>query len=195
VVRLRGLAPRRGIYVAGDALQDTEHATTVRVQEGKTLTTDDRSPRRRSSWAATTCSSARTSTRRSGGREVPGRAVGSIEVRPIQTFDDPRARSSLNTSRARSPPACSGVSGGGGRDPHPGARRLRPGRGGRPGGVRPRARDVPATACPTTPGPGSRRPRDAARSTACVGTRTSGARPRPWRRSPASMRWAGARTT
>ena len=29
-----------GIYVAGDALQETEHATTVRVQKGKTLTTD-----------------------------------------------------------------------------------------------------------------------------------------------------------
>ena len=50
----------------------------------------DRSPRRRSSSAATTCSSARTWTRRSRRpRRCPGALCGSIEVRPIQKFDEP----------------------------------------------------------------------------------------------------------
>ena len=57
-----------GVHVAGEGLQPTATATTVRVRDGERLA--DRRPVRRdarSSSAGSTCSTARTSTRRSAG--------------------------------------------------------------------------------------------------------------------------------
>ncbi len=152
----------QGWMVAGDALHDTDHATTVRVRTARRSPPTARSPRPRSSSAATTCSSARTSTRRSTGRgEIPGPRYGSIEVRPVMEFDGAArgagsAALSASRARGRRPPVPAGV-GTGGRDPDPRPRRLRPRRGGRPGRVRGRRSSAGrATACRTTPAPGSR---------------------------------------
>jgi len=65
--------------------QGPETATTVRVQDGSTLTTDGRSPRPRRWSAATTCSRRTTSTRRFelAARIPAARMGGAIEVRPV----------------------------------------------------------------------------------------------------------------
>src|SRR5690349_12145034 len=65
-----------GKMVAGDALQPISTATSIRVRDGETLTTDGRSPRRRKFSAATTSSTWRRSTRRSSGpRRSPARST------------------------------------------------------------------------------------------------------------------------
>lgn len=78
-----------GVYVGGEALQPTPTATTVRVRDGKTLTTDGPFAETKEQlggyymvdvenldeaikWAA----------------KIPGAAHGSIEVRPIWEFDE-----------------------------------------------------------------------------------------------------------
>ena len=53
-----------GVFVAGDALQPTDSATTVRVRGGERWSPTARSPRPRSGWPATTSSTSPTSTRR-----------------------------------------------------------------------------------------------------------------------------------
>jgi hypothetical protein len=55
----------RGAMIAGEGLQPTATATTVRVMDGRTITTEGRSPRRRSSWAGSISSRRPTLTRRS----------------------------------------------------------------------------------------------------------------------------------
>jgi hypothetical protein len=47
---------KSGRLIAMEGLQPTRTATTVRVRNGKVLTTDGPSPRRRSSWAGSTSS-------------------------------------------------------------------------------------------------------------------------------------------
>jgi hypothetical protein len=78
-----------GAYVGGEALQPTATATTVRVREGKTLTTDGPFAETKEQlggyymvdvenldeaikWAA----------------KIPGAAHGSIEIRPIWEFEE-----------------------------------------------------------------------------------------------------------
>jgi len=70
-----------GNFKAGDRLQDTHTATTVRVRDGKTLTTDVRSRKHASSSAATIWSRPRISTPRLPfAARIPGARFGSIEV-------------------------------------------------------------------------------------------------------------------
>lgn len=82
-------AREAGVYVGGEALQPTATATTVRVRDGKTLTTDGPFAETKEQmggyymvdvenldeaikWAA----------------KIPGAANGSIEVRPIWEFNE-----------------------------------------------------------------------------------------------------------
>ena len=82
---------------------------------------------------------------------------------------DRRQRQLTARATGRRPPVPRGV-GPRGRDAHPGPRRLRSCRGGRPGGVRRRPRDAGrVTACRTTPAPGSRPRPGTGRSTGCAG--------------------------
>ncbi|HJZ60712.1 MAG TPA: YciI family protein [Miltoncostaeaceae bacterium] len=79
---------KAGVLVAGDALQPTASATSVRVRDGKTLTTDGPFAETKEQlggyylmevpsldealdWAA----------------RCPGAPFGTIEVRPVMTFD------------------------------------------------------------------------------------------------------------
>lgn len=81
-----------GVMVAGDALQATTSATSVRVRDGKTLTTDGPFAETKEAlggyylldtpsldealaWAA----------------KCPGAFYGTIEVRPLMEFDMPEA--------------------------------------------------------------------------------------------------------
>jgi hypothetical protein len=66
---------KTGNYVAGEALQPISTATTVRVKDGKTLTTDG-------PFAET-----REPVKLATG--IPAVRTGSIEVRPIQPFHVP----------------------------------------------------------------------------------------------------------
>jgi hypothetical protein len=77
-----------GSYVAGDALQPTSTATTVRIRDGKTLVTDGPFAETKETlggfyvleckdldeaidWAA----------------KIPGATTGCVEVRPVITYD------------------------------------------------------------------------------------------------------------
>lgn len=78
---------RSGHFKAGDALQGTRAATTVRVREGKTLTTDGPFAETREQLggyylieAADLDDAIKIAAR------VPSAKVGSIEVRPIRVF-------------------------------------------------------------------------------------------------------------
>ena len=77
-----------GAFVAGEGLLPSSSATTVKLDEGgRPTVTDGRSPRPRSSSAASTCSSAPTWTRRSSGpRRSPRARARSIEVWPAMDF-------------------------------------------------------------------------------------------------------------
>ena len=69
----------------GEWMREPETATTVRVQDGKTLTTDGPSWPSRRRWAATSSSRPTTSTPRSSSRAAlpAARMGGAVEVRPI----------------------------------------------------------------------------------------------------------------
>lgn len=81
-----------GVHIAGDALRETETATSVRVRDGKTLTTDGPFAGTKEilggyylvdvpsldealAWAA----------------KCPGARYGTIEVRPLMEFEMPGA--------------------------------------------------------------------------------------------------------
>lgn len=79
-----------GIYVAGDALQETEHATTVRVREGETLTTDGpfaETKEQLGGYYVLECKDLDKALE--AAAKCPGALYGSIEVRPIMKFDEP----------------------------------------------------------------------------------------------------------
>ena len=79
-----------GIYVAGDALAETEHATTIRVQDGKTLTTDGpfaETKEQLGGYYLLECGDLEQAL--AAAARCPGATYGSIEVRPIMDFDMP----------------------------------------------------------------------------------------------------------
>ena len=79
-----------GSYVAGEALQPTPTATTVRVQDGRVVTTDGPFAETKEALGgfyiieAPDLDAAIASAAR-----IPGARVGSIEVRPIVDWNDP----------------------------------------------------------------------------------------------------------
>jgi hypothetical protein len=76
-----------GKYVAGDALQPTSTATTVRVRDGKTVTTDGPFAETREQLGGYYLVDAKDLDEAIAiAARIPSAKIGSIEVRPIQTF-------------------------------------------------------------------------------------------------------------
>jgi hypothetical protein len=75
---------KSGHYVAGDGLEPTSTATTVRVREGKTLTTDGPFAETREQLGGYYLIQAKDLDDASGvASRVPGAVMGSIEIRPV----------------------------------------------------------------------------------------------------------------
>ena len=78
---------RNGNFKAGDALQPTTTATTVRVRDGKTLTTDGPFAETREQLGGYYLIEAKDLDEAIAiAARVPSAKVGSIEVRPIRVF-------------------------------------------------------------------------------------------------------------
>src|ERR1700726_1862195 len=77
-----------GNFKAGDRLQPTTTATTVRVREGKTLTTDGPFAETREQLAGYYLVEAKDLDTALGiAARIPGAKIGSIEVRPVMVYD------------------------------------------------------------------------------------------------------------
>ncbi len=73
-----------GAYVAGDGLQPTATATTVRVRDGKTLTTDGpfaETKEQLGGYYIVDCADLDEAIQ--WASEIPNAPIGSIEVRPV----------------------------------------------------------------------------------------------------------------
>ena len=78
---------KSGHYVAGDALQPTSTATTVRVRDGKTLSTDGPFAETREQLGGYYLVEAKDLDEAMAiAARIPSAKIGSIEVRPIQVF-------------------------------------------------------------------------------------------------------------
>src|SRR5947209_17058087 len=77
-----------GHFKAGDGLQPSTTATTVRVREGKTLTTDGPFAETREQLGGYYLVEARDLDTALGiAARIPGAKTGSIEVRPVMVYD------------------------------------------------------------------------------------------------------------
>jgi hypothetical protein len=77
-----------GHFKAGDGLQPTSTATTVRVRDGKTLTTDGPFAETREQLAGYYLVEAKElDTALEIAARIPGAKVGSVEVRPIMVYN------------------------------------------------------------------------------------------------------------
>jgi hypothetical protein len=77
-----------GHFKAGDGLQPTSTATTVRVRDGKTLTTDGPFAETREQLAGYYLVEAKDlDTALAIGARIPGARTGSVEVRPVMVYD------------------------------------------------------------------------------------------------------------
>ena len=77
-----------GNFKAGDRLQPTSTATTVRVRDGKTLTTDGPFAETREQLGGYYLVEAKDlDTALSIAARIPGAKKGSIEVRPVMVYD------------------------------------------------------------------------------------------------------------
>src|SRR5438270_13753230 len=77
-----------GHFKAGDGLQPTSTATTVRVREGKTLTTDGPFAETREQLGGYYLVEARDlDAALEIAARIPGAKVGSVEVRPVMIYD------------------------------------------------------------------------------------------------------------
>lgn len=80
---------KSGHFRVGEALQPTSTATTVRVREGKTLTTDGPFAETREQLGGFYLVEAKDLDEAiSIAARIPSAKIGSIEVRPIQVFGD-----------------------------------------------------------------------------------------------------------
>src|SRR6187397_1872985 len=77
-----------GHFKAGAGLQPTTTATTVRVRDGKTLTTDGPFAETREQLGGYYLVEARDLDTAMGiAARIPGAKIGSIEVRPVMVYD------------------------------------------------------------------------------------------------------------
>ncbi|MBR1144475.1 YciI family protein [Bradyrhizobium sp. AUGA SZCCT0431] len=77
-----------GHFKAGDGLQPTTTATTVRVRDGKMLTTDGPFAETREQLAGYYLVEAKDLDTALGiAARIPGAKTGSVEVRPIMIYD------------------------------------------------------------------------------------------------------------
>jgi hypothetical protein len=76
-----------GQFKAGDALQPSTTATTVRVREGRTLPTDGPFAETREQLAGYYLVDAKSLDEAIGiAARIPGARTGSIEIRPVRVF-------------------------------------------------------------------------------------------------------------
>jgi hypothetical protein len=81
-------AQARGVLESGDALQPSQTATTVRVREGKTLTTDGPFAETKEvlgGFYILNCKDLDEAIEFAA--KIPGAAIGSVEIRPIMEFN------------------------------------------------------------------------------------------------------------
>ncbi len=77
-----------GNFKAGEALQPTRTATTVRVREGKTLTTDGPFAETREQLGGFYLVDAKDLDEAIAiAKRIPSARIGSIEIRPLQIWD------------------------------------------------------------------------------------------------------------
>jgi hypothetical protein len=77
-----------GNFKAGDGLQPTSTATTVRLRDGKTLTTDGPFAETREQLGGYYLVEAKDlDTALAIAARIPGAKTGSIEVRPVMVYD------------------------------------------------------------------------------------------------------------
>ena len=77
-----------GHFKAGDGLQPTTTATTVRVRDGKMLTTDGPFAETREQLGGYYLVEAKDLDTALGiAARIPGARIGSIEVRPVMVYD------------------------------------------------------------------------------------------------------------
>jgi hypothetical protein len=77
-----------GNFKAGDGLQPTSTATTVRVRDGKMLTTDGPFAETREQFAGYYLIEAKDlDAALAIAARIPGARTGSIEVRPVMVYD------------------------------------------------------------------------------------------------------------
>jgi hypothetical protein len=91
-----------GAFVAGDALQPTATATTVRVRDGEPLLTDGPFAETREQlggYYLLECGDLDEAIRWAG--KIPGAVYGSIEVRPIMDYEAAGAPASAGEAAAR----------------------------------------------------------------------------------------------
>jgi hypothetical protein len=77
----------RGLFQSGEALQPTSTATTVRVRDGKTLTTDGpfaETKEQLGGYYVVDCKDLDEAIEVAA--KIPGASQGSIEVRPVMEF-------------------------------------------------------------------------------------------------------------
>ena len=78
-----------GNFVAGDALQPTSTATTVRVRDGETLVTDGPFAETKEQLGGYYLVDAKDADEALAiAARIPGARHGSIEVRPLMVFED-----------------------------------------------------------------------------------------------------------
>jgi hypothetical protein len=81
---------KSGNFVAGDALQAVNTATTVRVRGGKTLTTDGPFAETKEQLGGYYLVNAKSLDEATAiAARIPSSRVGSIEVRPVMVFEPP----------------------------------------------------------------------------------------------------------
>jgi hypothetical protein len=77
-----------GHFKAGDGLQPTSTATTVRVRDGKTMTTDGPFAETREQLAGYYLVEAKDLDTALGiAARIPGAKTGSVEVRPVMVYE------------------------------------------------------------------------------------------------------------
>ena len=77
-----------GHYIAGEALQPTSSATTVRVRNGKTITSDGPFAETKEQLGGFYMIEAKDlNDALQVAARIPGAKLGSIEVRPVMVFD------------------------------------------------------------------------------------------------------------
>jgi len=80
----------KGAYVAGEALQPVTTATSIRVRDGQTMTTDGPFAETKEALGGFYLIDAKDLDEALDlGRKCPGAKFGTIEVRPIVDFDAP----------------------------------------------------------------------------------------------------------
>ena len=94
----------RGVYLGGEALQPTSTATTVRVRDGETLTTDGpfaETKEQLGGYYLLDCRDLDEALEFAA--KIPDARNGSVEVRPIMEFGPPEEAGTDQTGQQRAP--------------------------------------------------------------------------------------------